>query len=50
MDHFNPYTINSEHCPQCNELELSYFMQCSGVHCQNCGAWFEPDKTLVKED
>ena len=46
---FNTYAMDSEHCPECDALELMYIINCSAVHCQDCGKWFELDKTLIEE-
>jgi uncharacterized protein YbaR (Trm112 family) len=46
----NTYDLDAEACPECDEKELVYAQVCNGIHCQNCGAWFNLAGELLEEE
>jgi ribosomal protein S27E len=46
----NTYTIDTEHCPECDEVELVYLQSCGGIHCQNCGTWFDTNGNILDDE
>lgn len=46
----NTYDIDNEPCPECESKELVYVQSCNGIHCQECGSWFNLAGELLEEE
>lgn len=46
----NIYAIEDQACPECQEKELTYIINCSACHCGNCGSWFDLDGKLLEDE
>lgn len=46
----NTYEIDTTPCPECDALELVYVQNCNGIHCQNCGNWFNLAGELLEAE
>lgn len=46
----NTYNMDEEQCPECDAKELVYAQSCNGIHCQNCGSWFDLEGNLLEEE
>lgn len=47
---FNTYEIDKTPCPECGALELVYLQSCGGVHCQECGTWFDVEGNILENE
>lgn len=46
----NTYDLDDEPCPECQDTELLYIINCGGIVCQNCGKWFDLDGELLEDE
>lgn len=46
----NPYDIDNEACPECGSKELVFIINCNGIHCQDCGRWFDLRGNLLEDE
>lgn len=47
---FNTYEIELQYCPECDAQELVYIQNCNGIHCQNCGTWFDTEGNILEKE
>lgn len=47
---FNTYAMDLETCPECDAKELVYIQNCDGVHCQDCGTWFDTEGNILEKE
>jgi len=46
----NTYKIEETPCSECDALELVYVQSCNGVHCQECGTWFDVVGNILEDE
>jgi len=46
----NTYAIETTPCPECEAQELVYVQSCGGVHCQECGTWFDLEGNILENE